>query len=506
MEKQYDIYKDMEKRTGGELYLGVVGPVRSGKSTFIKRFMELLVLPGVKDGFMKDRIRDELPQSAEGKTIMTTEPKFVPKEAVPITLGDGSSLQIRLIDCVGYLIDGVSGHMEDDKERMVKTPWSERPMTFSKAAEIGTKKVICDHSNVGIVMTTDASFGELERNQYIPAEERVVSELKEQGKPFIILLNSSHPRSQETKALAVSLEEKYGASVMPLSCEQLKEEDVLHILERILYEFPVAAFYIYLPKWMEMLENAHPMKQAAIVLAKALGESCFYMRDLGKIPAIFDACKGETGENPGAVLVKNGMKELRMRDRDLSNGIVTLELVMEDWCYYHVLSSLTGMKIDNEYHLIQSLKEMAGKRQEYEKVGAALAAVSAAGYGIVTPGKEEIVLGEPEVMKSGSKYGVKIQAKAPSIHFIKTDIMTEIAPIVGSEEQAEDLIRFIKESGASEAGIWQTNIFGKTIEQIVEDGIRVKVEKLSETTRGRMIDTLEKITNDANRGVICIIL
>ncbi len=488
----YQVYKDISERTKGEIYLGVVGPVRTGKSTFIKRFITQMMLPFMEDEYARERTNDEMPQSAAGKTIMTTEPKFIPKEAVEVKLGEDTSVKLRLIDCVGFMVDGAVGHMENEKERFVKTPWNEQEIPFSKAAEIGTNKVIRDHSNIGLVITSDGSFGELSRDQYIPAEEKTVGELKRIGKPFLILLNSSKPLSSETNLLAKTLEEKYQSTVVPINCDQLKKEDIQKILELALYEFPITSLNFYLPKWVEMLDSTHPLKTDIITTLGKLLDKVRYMKDFTE----------EILEDTGTYISK-----IACEKKDLSNGNIQLKVLVNEEHYYNILSELTGIEIRSEYQMIQTIRNLAAKQEEFSKVSDAIGQVTRKGYGVVLPMKEDITLEEPQVIHTGNKYGVKIKAKAPSVHMIQADIMVEIAPIVGSQQQAEDLIAFIQENGENnENGIWDTNIFGKSIEQIVEDGIRNKLDKLSDETQSKMQETIQKITNDSNRGVICIII
>lgn len=488
---QFYVYKDMKARTNGEIYIGVVGPVRTGKSTFIKRFMDMLVLPNMTDEPAKERTKDELPQSAAGKTIMTTEPKFIPKDAAVISLTKDMEVAVRLIDCVGYMVEGAAGHEENGEERMVKTPWFDYEIPFTKAAEIGTKKVITEHATIGVVITTDGSFGEIPREGYIKAEEQTIEELKQLGKPFTIVLNSARPYAQETKQLAETLESRYGVSVCPVNCEQLKKEDITNIMQMVLSEFPITRVEFHTPKWMEMLPVSHPIKAEALEMARKMMETCERMKDVNALP-----CSENTY-----------IHEMEIRQKNLSDGVVNVYFQIKDKFYYQVLSEITGLAIGGEYQLIQMIKDMAAARTAYTKVENAMEAVKAKGYGIVTPPQEEITLEEPEIIKSGNKFGVKIKATAPSIHFIRTNILTEIAPIVGSEEQAEDMISFIKSNAReSKEGIWETNIFGKTISQIVDEGIQTKVAKLSEATQSKMQDTLQKITNESSRGVICIIL
>lgn len=490
--EQYSVYRDIKARTGGEIYLGVVGPVRTGKSTFIKRFMELLVLPAMEDEHLKNQTRDELPQSAGGKTIMTTEPKFIPKEAARIRLDDGIEARVRLIDCVGFMVEGAAGHVENEKERLVKTPWYEYQIPFTKAAEIGTRKVITDHSTIGLVVTTDGSIGDLKRDAYISAEEKTVQELKSLGKPFLILLNSTRPYSEETVKLAEEMGRTYGVTVLPVNCEQLKKEDIFHILEQVLKEFPVTQMNFYIPKWLEILPADHWLKSGVICAVREL---------LGKVSQMKDITDALMAVVTDAI---RGMKVGRM---DLSDGTVSVDVEVDDSFYYQILSDYVGLPIEGEYQLMQTLSNLAKMKQEYEKVQNAISQVRLRGYGVVTPERSEIILDEPQVIKHGNKYGVKMKAEAPSINMIKAHIETEIAPIVGSQQQAEDLIAYIKQNAKeSEDGIWNTNIFGKSIEQIVEDGIQAKVSQVTEDCQLKLQDTLQKIINDSNGGMICIII
>lgn len=489
---RYNVYKDIEARTGGEIYLGVVGPVRTGKSTFIKRFMEQLVLPGMEDEHQKNRTRDELPQSAAGKTIMTTEPKFIPKEAATIKLGEEIEAKIRLIDCVGFMVDGATGHVENDRERLVKTPWYEEEIPFTRAAEIGTRKVIKDHSTIGLVITTDGSFGDLKREAYIKPEETAINELKAIGKPFLVLLNSDRPYSEETKNLASKMQEQYGVSVMPVNCEQLKAEDINQILERVLKEFPVTEVDFFIPKWMEILPSTHWLKEQVVKTVRDLMGKIRQMKD---VPSDFS-----DGSDPV-------IRSMKVEQMDMSDGSVSVQVAMEDGYYYQTLSDFAGIAIEDEYQLMQKLKDLAAMKNEYDKVLNAMNQVRMKGYGVVTPDKSEIVLDEPMVIKHGNKYGVKMRAEAPSINLIKAHIQTEIAPIVGSEQQAEDLIAYMKENARKEEnGIWDTNIFGKSIEQIVEDGIQAKISQMTEDCQIKLQDALQKIINDSNGGMICIII
>jgi stage IV sporulation protein A len=489
---QYDVYHDIQARTGGEIYIGVVGPVRTGKSTFIKRFMDLLVIPGIEDVHSRERAIDELPQAAAGKTIMTTEPKFIPKEAATITFNDETKVKIRLIDCVGYMVDGASGHIENQHERMVKTPWFDQEIPFTQAAEIGTKKVINDHSTIGIVVTTDGSFGEIPRANYRAPEERTINELKNLGKPFIVLLNTNKPYSNDTLRIAEEMQSDYGVPVLPVNAEQLKKDDITRIMENILSVFPVTELDFYIPKWVEMLPSDHWLKRDLVASVKSL---------LGNINQIKDAIPQQM------VTDSQYVKRFKLDKINMQDGMVNVNVEFDDTYYYQILSDLIGVPITGEYQLISTLKEMAAKKLEYEKVSNATEQVRQKGYGIVSPVKEEVTIEEPEIMKHGNKFGVKIKATAPSIHMIKANIMTEVAPIVGSEEQAKDLINYINtNSKENPEGIWETNIFGKTIRQLVEDGINSKMNKLTDESQMKLQDTMQRIINDSNGGLVCIII
>ena len=487
----FHLYKDIKKRTNGEIYIGVVGPVRTGKSTFIKHFMDLLVLPFMKDENARMRAKDELPQSSGGKTITTTEPKFIPKESAQITLADDVSVKVRMIDCVGYMVNGAVGHMEEDVERMVKTPWFESEIPFTKAAEIGTDKVICDHSTIGLVVTTDGSFGEIPRENYIEAENKTIAALKKLRKPFLVLLNSSKPESEETKRMAEELKGKYGVNVMPVNCERLTREDIHSIMENVLYEFPISVMEFYMPKWVEMLSDNSPLKQDIVEKIRAYSQPIFKVRDVLVNPPVFES---------------EYVKRFKFDGLDMSNGVMKAVLEVDDCYYYEMLSEMIGEEITGEYQLIEALREFASMKQEYAKVENALQSVRAKGYGVVTPERAEITLNKPEVIRHGNKFGVKIKAESPSIHMIRANIETEIAPIVGTQQQAEDLIRYISNADTSEEGIWETNIFGKTVEQLVNDGISGKVNMINEESQIKLQDTMQKIVNDSNGGMVCIII
>lgn len=487
----FDVYKDIEARTNGEIYLGIVGPVRTGKSTFIKRFMDLLVLPKMEDEHSRQRTKDELPQSASGRTIMTTEPKFVPKDAAEIKLTEDIAVKVRLIDCVGFMVNGASGHMENEEERMVKTPWFEYEIPFTKAAGMGTQKVIRDHSTIGIVITTDGSICDLKREAYLEAEERTIKELQSIGKPFIVLVNSKKPYSAEAKQVAEEVQNKYQVTTMTVNCEQLREEDIHRIMQNVLLEFPISEVQFYIPKWVEMLPRDHKIKVDLI----------HYLRELlNQLSEIKDASNG---------VEVNGseyMGELKVDQIEMDTGCVKIQIPFAEKYYYEMLTDMTGMNINGEYELIRMMKELAELKQEYEEVKDAMHSVKMRGYGVVRPNRDEIRLEEPSIIKQGSKYGVKIHSEAPSIHMIRANIETEIAPIVGSEQQANDLVNYIKENSQTDEGIWSTNIFGKTIEELVTDGMKNKIAMINDESQQKLQDTMQKIVNDSNGGMVCIII
>lgn len=487
----FQVYRDMKARTNGEIYIGVVGPVRTGKSTFIKRFMDLLVLPNMTDEHARERTKDELPQSASGTTIMTTEPKFVPKEAASVRLSDDVEVKIRLIDCVGFMVEGASGHIENDTERQVKTPWFEYEIPFTKAAAIGTQKVIHDHATIGFVVTTDGSVTDLPRENYIEAEEKTVRELKTIGKPFVILLNCKKPYSEETRTLQNELEQKYGASVVPVNCEQMKPEDIHEIMRQVLYEFPITEAEFYIPKWVEMLSREHRIKKDLLEQVRSV------MTDLEDVRSIV-AKEMNTDSSY--------IKDMTVEQIEMDTGKVRIQIRYEQSYYYEVLSELTGTQIKGEYELISTVKELASMREELSSLKDAFTNVKMKGYGVVTPSKEDIRLEEPVIIKQGSKFGVKIRSEAPSIHMIRANIETEIAPIVGSEKQAQDLADYIKKESETPEGVWGTNIFGKTVEELVMDGMKNKIAMIGDESQIKLQDSMQKIVNDTNGGLVCIII
>ena len=489
--KTFDLYKDIQARTNGEIYLGVVGPVRSGKSTFIKRFMDVMVLPQIEDEYVRERTKDELPQSAQGRMIMTTEPKFIPKEAAKVTLADDIQVSVRLIDCVGYMVEGAEGHVDGEQERMVKTPWSEQEIPFTKAAEIGTRKVIHDHSTIGIVVTTDGSVSGIPRENYIAAEEKTIAELKKIGRPFIVILNSEKPYSEESMALAEAIANKNKVKVLSLNCMQLRKDDISKILEGVLKEFPVMEISYFVPKWVETLPMTHPIKKEIVEKIKEGTEKIKVIEDASQEALSFDS---------------EYVSRIKLDEVDLSTGTVKVQVQIEDKYYYEMLSEMMGIPVENEYSLLATVRELAKMKQEYQKTAQAFQSVKMKGYGVVTPAQADIKLYEPELVKHGSKFGVKIRSEAPSIHMIRAGIETEIAPIVGSEQQAKDLIDYIKNNSDEEGGIWNINIFGKSVEQLVTDGIQSKLSQIGEESQMKLQDTMQKIVNDSNGGMVCIII
>ncbi len=486
----YDLYHDIQERCGGQIYIGVLGPVRTGKSTFITRFMEEMVLPNMEDENAKARARDELPLSGVGKTITTMEPKFIPNDAAKIKLQDGLEASVRLIDCVGYLVNGAAGHMEAEKERMVHTPWFEKEIPFSKAAEIGTDKVMNEHSTIGLVITTDGSIGEIPRESYLEAEAKTIQALQKLHKPFIVLLNSIKPYSEDTTALARELETQYGVKVMPVNCKQLRQKEIHEIMEELLYEFPLDAVNFYVPSWIELLPAEHEIKTELLQKIQELMKNHDTVRDVLKSTFVVDS---------------SYVNSCLLEQIQLDKGCVRVNLSFDDAYYYKIISDMVGEEIADESDLLDKLKALSAMKQEYLGVADAIDRVRVSGYGVVVPQKEEIQLEKPELIKHSNKFGVKIKATAPSIHLIKANIETEIAPIVGTQDQAEDLISFINQ--ADQVGeIWETNIFGKTVEQLVNDGMNAKANSIGEESQVKLQDTMQKIVNDSNGGMVCIII
>lgn len=488
-----NIYTDIALRGGGDIYIGVVGPVRTGKSTFIKRFMDKSVLPNIQEGYKRERAIDELPQSAGGRTIMTTEPKFVPNEAVEITVDNNATFKVRLIDCVGYVVTSALGHTEDGEMRMVSTPWFEEDIPFDKAAEIGTKKVIDEHSTIGVVVTSDGSITDIERYEYVEAEERVVRELKEIGKPFVILLNSRFPQSEEAQRLCDELRVKYEAPVVVASCADMEESDIKEIIRAVLFEFPITEICIDLPEWIDALDNSHYLKESIFSSVRDVVKGADRVK-----------CASEISDK----LAENEYIENALCEKiNLGDGSIYIRTEVGKSLFYKVLGEMTGFEIGGEDKLVTLLGELSKMKKEYERVKYALEAAESTGYGIVAPEVTQMSLEEPKIIKQGGRYGVKLKASAPSLHIIKANIQTEVSPIVGSEKQSEELIKYLLSEFETEPGkIWESNIFGKSLYSLVNEGLQTKLYKMPEEARFKLQETLQKIINEGSGGLICIIL
>lgn len=494
--ESFDIYKDISERTGGDIYLGVVGPVRTGKSTFIKHFMDELVIPNIENTYHKERAKDELPQSASGNTIMTTEPKFVPAEAVDVNLDKNVNFKVRLVDCVGYLIEGASGHLEGTGPRMINTPWSEEKMPFTQAAEIGTQKVINDHATIGIVITTDGSITGISRENYVEAEERVITELKAIGKPFVLLLNSSKPFAPETEELKHALSEKYGVTVVPINASQLKRDDINSIMEKVLYEFPIKELKINLPRWIETLPTNHWLKQSLIGSVKNM---------------LSDGTNKLAELKNSIVFLENNehVKKAYLDNVALGQGAARIEINLSENLFYKVISETTNMDIDSDYKLISTIKVLAEAKLEYDKIKYALEEVRQKGYGIVMPDTQAMRLEAPVLVRHhGNKYGVKIKATAPSFHLIKADIETEVSQIVGTEEESQDLINYIRtQMDENPEKVWEMNTtIGRSMHDQVSGGLKAKLYHIPEEAQMKFQDALQRIINEGSGGLICIIL
>ncbi|WP_110953123.1 stage IV sporulation protein A [Anaerosinus massiliensis] len=491
MEK-FDLFRDIAERTGGDIYIGVVGPVRTGKSTFIKKFMETMILPNITDPYEQERAKDELPQSAAGKTIMTTEPKFIPNEAVEISIKDNVAVRVRMVDCVGYTVEGALGYAEQDVPRMVLTPWFEEEIPFQEAAEIGTKKVITEHSTIGLVVSTDGSVTELEREKYIEAEERVISELKELQKPFLVIINTNKPTAMETLELVAELEGKYNVPVIPVDCAKLGSEDIYAILQEVLYEFPVKEVNIELPKWVEELSDTHWLKEK---FTSSVNEVIGEIRRLRDIDGAID-------ELANCEFVA----DVILQDMDLGSGVAVIEITARGDLFYQVIEELTGFTVSGEHHLLRLMQSLAVAKREYDKLADALEQVKETGYAVVAPQIDEMVLEEPEIIRTGNKFGVRLKATAPSLHIIKTDVQAEISPILGTEKQSEELIQYLmREFEGEPERIWRTNLFGKSLNSLVREGIQNKLAGMPENAQIKLRDALTKIVNDGSGGLICII-
>ncbi|MGE5397221.1 MAG: stage IV sporulation protein A [Chitinophagales bacterium] len=488
-----NILRDIAERTGGDIYLGVVGPVRTGKSTFIKRFMETMVLPNIKDVYERERAKDELPQSGAGRTITTTEPKFVPNEAVEIAYRNGYTLKVRVIDCVGYAVPGTLGYEEDDEPRMVKTPWFEYDIPFEEAAETGTRKVIEDHSTIGLVILTDGSITDIPRENYIEAEERVIRELKELDKPFIIALNSTMPFEEETIEMSKELSEKYQVPVVPLDAQQMSREDIFKVLEEVLYEFPVEEVNVRLPRWVDELDEEFWLRSLIEESIRGILNNVKKVRDIDYALAMLSEI-----EQVNSVTVD---------EMNLGTGVASIELAVPDETYYQVLAEVSGFTVEGDHDILRLMKDLSMAKREYDKVSKALEEVKETGYGVVTPKLEEMLLEEPELIKQGNRFGVRLRAKAPSLHIIRADISTEITPIVGTEKQTQELVRYmLDEFEEDPKKIWDSNIFGKSLHDLVREGIQNKIHRMPENAQVKLAETLQRIVNEGSGGLICIII
>lgn len=488
-----ELYRDIAERTNGDIYIGVVGPVRTGKSTFIKRFMDLLVLPGMEDPHAKERLTDELPQSAAGRTIMTTQPKFVPNEAAQLKISDTMSIRVRMVDCVGYMVPGAVGHIENDMPRMVRTPWHDHDIPFEEAAEIGTRKVITEHSTIGVVLTTDGSITQIEREDYVEAEERVVQELKEQGKPFVIVLNSTHPNDAETLALAMAMQEKYDATVRAADVMQMSAAEFYDLMELVLMEFPIRMVHIALPEWISALAPDHWLVQRIMEPVYAASDQLTRMRDYDKLTESLHGIEG--------------FDEPVIKRIALGSGEIEIDLRPQSSLFYTVLGEACGYEIRDDAHLIASIKEFVAAKREYDRLRGALDAAYRTGYGMVPPAMDEMALDEPEIMQQGSRFGVRLHAKATGLHMIRIDIDSEVAPLVGTEEQAEEFLAYLLEAAKKDPnGMWSTNIFGKPLYDLVKEGMTGKVNRLPDGVQQRLQETLQRMVNEGCNGLICILL
>ncbi|MGB4388345.1 MAG: stage IV sporulation protein A [Caldicoprobacterales bacterium] len=492
MEK-FDLYRDIAERTDGDIYIGVVGPVRTGKSTLIKRIMDLLVLPNMDNEFEKERSRDEIPQSGAGRTIMTTQPKFVPNEAVKIAVRENANLNIRMVDCVGYLVKGAIGHMEGEAQRMVRTPWYDYDIPFEEAAEIGTRKVIKDHSTIGLVVTTDGSITDIPRSSYIEAEERVVRELKQIDKPFVMVLNSKYPYEENTVKLRDALEEKYNVPVLALDALNLEENDIYEILSNVLFEFPITEIKLDSPKWIYSLDEDHWLINHII---SSFTEATSEIARVREIEGLADRIKES-----------DFVKEARVDNINLGTGHISVRLEPKEGLFYKVLGEECGYEIKGDYQMIGLMKQLAHAKKEYDRLEEALKDVRETGYGLVPPTMDELTLEEPEIIKQGGRFGVRLRASAPSLHLMRADIETEVSPIVGTEKQSEELVKYLLDEFETDPSkLWDSNIFGKSLHELVNEGLSNKLMRMPEDAQLKIQETLQRIINDGSGGLICIIL
>ena len=492
--EQFDLYQDIATRTGGDIYIGVVGPVRTGKSTFITKFMQTLVLPNMQDEHRKQRMIDELPQSADGKTVMTTQPKFVPDGGVRVSLGEGLEANVRLIDCVGYPCDGAQGFKEGEKSRLVSTPWSEEEMPFEQAAELGTQKVIHDHSTIGIVVTTDGSITDLPRSEYEQAEQRVIREMQQLGKPFVIVLNTKHPSDSATMRLRDELQQTYVAPVLSMSVADLTEQDLGKLLQGVLMQFPLKRFELAMPTWLQALPRESEIVSHLLDRVGEVAREVHAMRDYGKVCEMFDQ------DDP--YLLPSGQCDV-----DFGTGSVVLTINPRPELFYRVLSEQCGQTIENDFQLVSYLKELAIAKQHYDKLKTALAEVEEFGYGVVTPTLDDMDFRPPHIVRKGSRYGVKLRASAPSYHIMRVDVETEVSPLIGGEAQSKEILEsWLGEFGEDGSGIWQTNMLGKSLNQLAQEHLGSKLMSMPEDARNKLRRTVTRIVNEGKGGVLCILL
>ena len=492
MEK-VDVFKDIAERTGGDIYLGVVGAVRTGKSTFIKKFMELVVLPHIENEAERARTQDELPQSAAGKTIMTTEPKFVPNQAVNVLVDDGLEVNIRLVDCVGYTVPGAKGYEDENGPRMINTPWYEEPIPFHEAAEIGTRKVIQEHSTIGVVITTNGSIGDIPRQDYVEAEERVINELKEVGKPFIMVINTVQPYHPDTEKLRAKLNEKYDIPVLAMSVESMRDTDVMNVLREALYEFPVLEVNVNLPSWVMVLKDKHWLRESYQEAVKETVKDIKRLRDVERVVEQFSQFEF--------------IDQARLAGIEMGQGIAEIDLYAPDDLYDQILKEIVGVEIRGRDHLLQLMQDFVHAKTEYDQVSDALRMVKQTGYGVAAPSLSDMSLDEPEIIRQGSRFGVRLKAVAPSIHMIKVDVESEFAPIIGTEKQSEELVRYLMQDFEDDPlSIWNSDIFGRSLSSIVREGIQGKLSLMPENARYKLKETLERIINEGSGGLIAIIL
>lgn len=491
--ERMDLYQDIAQRTQGDIYIGVVGPVRTGKSTFIKRFMDLLVLPNIDNGFVRDRVVDELPQSGAGKTIMTTQPKFVPNEAVSLVLGERATLSVRMVDCVGYMVPGALGHMEGDAPRMVRTPWFDHDIPFEDAAELGTRKVISEHSTIALVMTTDGTITELPRSAYVQAEERVIAELKELGKPFVLVLNSTMPACEDAQKLRDAMMLKYDVPVLNLDVLHMSADDINDMLETLLFEFPLKTVHIEVPRWLQALPPDHYLMSDLVGRIQSAMAGLVRVRDYRQVESFFS--EDEFFGLPDVNWIR------------LGEGLVQFTLPVSSQLFYRVLGEQCGCELNDDFQLMKILKELCAAKHEYDRLADALRSVRETGYGLVPPIMDELRLEEPQIVRQGGRYGVRFRASAPSLHFIRVDIESEVAPLMGNERQTEELLdNLLQEFEKDPAMLWKTDIFGKPLHQLIKDGLSNKLYRMPEEAQAKVQETLQRIINESSGGLICILL